>query len=126
MIGIKCNVKSVISDILLYEIGEDIFINGPCLVVVYKYREYATVINLINLNGIIIYIDCLIIAVINKISLIKLILGGAAIFAQQNINHQKAIVGIIVNIPFVNTILRVIVIEYLIFAIQNSADDLSP
>jgi len=126
IIGTKCIVNSIISDILLYEIGADIFISGPWLVVVYKYREYATVINLINLNGIIIYIDCLIIAVINKISLIKLILGGAAIFAQQNINHQKAIIGIIVNIPFVSTILRVIVIEYLIFAMQNKADDLSP
>lgn len=111
---------------MLYEIGADIFISGPCLVVVYKYREYATVINLIILSGIIIYIDCLIIAVIKKISLIKLILGGAAILAQQNINHQNAIVGIIVSIPFVNTILRVIVIEYLIFAKQNRADDLSP
>lgn len=124
--GIKCSVNNVISDILLYEIGADIFISGPCLVVVYRYNEYATVINLINLNGIIINIDCLMMAVINKISLIRLILGGAAMFAQQNINHQNAIVGIIVNIPFVNTILRVIVIEYLIFAMQNSADDLSP
>ncbi len=41
-------------------------------------------------------------------------------------NHQKAIVGIIVNIPFVRTILRVIVIPYLIFAIQNNAEDLNP
>lgn len=126
IIGTKCSVNSVISDILLYEIGADIFIRGPCLVVVYRYREYATVINLIILRGIIIYIDCLIIAVIKKISLIKLILGGAAILAQQNINHQNAIVGMIVSIPFVSTILRVIVIEYLIFAIQNKADDLSP
>jgi len=72
------------------------------------------------------YIDCLIIAVIKKISLIRLILGGAAMLAQQNINHQNAIVGMIVNIPFVNTILRVSVIPYLMFAIQNRADDLSP
>jgi uncharacterized membrane protein len=84
------------------------------------------VINLIILRGIIIYIDCLIIAVIKKISLIKLILGGAAMLAQQNMNHQNAIVGIMVSIPFVSTILRVIVIEYLIFAMQNRADDLSP
>jgi hypothetical protein len=32
-------VNNDISDILMYEIGADIFINGPCLVVVYKYRE---------------------------------------------------------------------------------------
>jgi uncharacterized membrane protein len=110
----------------VYEIGADMFIVGPCLVVEYRYNEYATVINLIRLSGIIINIDWLIIAVIKKISLIRLILGGAAIFAQQNINHQKAIVGMMVNIPLVNTILRVIVILYLIFAIQNNADDLNP
>jgi hypothetical protein len=55
-------------------------------------------------------IDCLIIAVIRKISLIKLILGGAAIFAQQNINHQNDSIGITVSIPFVKIILRVLVI----------------
>lgn len=126
IIGIKCSVNNIISDILIYEIGAVIFINGPCLVVAYKYNEYATVINLISLKGMIMYIDCLIIAVIKKISLIRLILGGAAMLAQQNINHQNAIVGMIVNIPFVNTILRVSVIPYLMFAIQNRADDLSP
>ena len=47
---------------------------------------------------------------IRKISLIKLILGGAAIFAQQNINHQNDKVGRTVNIPFVSMILRVDVI----------------
>ena len=67
-------------------------------------------INLIILNGMIMYIDWLIIAVIRKISLIKLILGGAAIFAQQNINHQNDNVGRTVNIPFVSIILRVDVI----------------
>lgn len=102
------------------------FIVDPWLVVEYKYSEYATVINLINPRGIIIHRECLIIDIIKKISLIKLILGGAAMFAQQNINHHSDNIGITVKNPFVNIILRVCVILYLIFAMQNSADDLSP
>lgn len=82
--------------------------------------------NLINLSGIIIHRECLIIDIIKKISLIKLILGGAAMFAQQNINHHNDNIGIIVRNPFVSMILRVWVILYLMFAIQNSADDLNP
>lgn len=82
--------------------------------------------NLIILSGIIIHNECLIIDIIKKISLIRLILGGAAIFAQQNINHHNESIGITVRNPFVSMILRVCVILYLIFAIQNSADDLSP
>lgn len=66
------------------------------------------------------------IAMIKKISLIKLILGGAAMFAQENMNHQNDNVGIIVSIPLVSITLRVDVILQLIFAIQNSADDLNP
>ena len=54
--------------------------------------------------------ECLIILVISIISLIKLILGGAAIFAQQNKNHHNDNTGIMVNIPFVSVILRVCVI----------------
>lgn len=82
--------------------------------------------NLISLNGIKIHIECLIIDIIRKISLIKLILGGAAIFAQQNMNHQSDNIGITVKNPLVNIILRVCVMLYLMFAIQNSADDLNP
>lgn len=64
--------------------------------------------------------------IIRKISLIKLILGGAAMLAQQNMNHHNDSIGIIVKKPFVSIILRVWVKLYLIFAIQNSADELSP
>jgi hypothetical protein len=39
-----------------------------------------------------------------------LILGGAAIFAHENINHHIDIFGMIDIIPFVNRILRVDVI----------------
>lgn len=46
--------------------------------------------------------------------------------AQQNINHHIDNIGIVVRNPFVNIILRVDVILYLIFAIQNNADELSP
>lgn len=82
--------------------------------------------NLIILNGIIIHNEWLIIDIIRKISLIRLILGGAAIFAQQNRNHHRDNIGITVRNPFVSIILRVCVKLYLIFAIQNNADDLNP
>lgn len=63
--------------------------------------------NLIILSGIIIHSECLIIDMIRKISLIKLILGGAAIFAQQNMNHHSDSIGRTVKNPFVSIILRV-------------------
>jgi hypothetical protein len=50
-------------------------------------------------------------AIISMISLIKLILGGAAIFAHENMNHHIDIFGIIDIIPFDSRILRVDVIE---------------
>lgn len=100
--------------------------DGPWLVAEYKYREYTTVIKLINLSGIITISEYLIVAIIKKISLIRLILGGAAIFAQQNINHQNDIMGIIDRSPFVSVSLRVMVILYVVFAMQNIADELNP
>lgn len=50
-------------------------------------------------------------AIISIISLIKLILGGAAMFAHENINHHIDILGMIDIIPFDRRILRVDVIE---------------
>lgn len=97
------------SDGEVYGIGLDNFILCPWFVAEYKYNEYATVINLIIANGINIENDWLIVAVIKKISLSKLILGGVAILAQHPINHIKDIVGIKDNRPFVSVILRVIV-----------------
>jgi len=70
--------------------------------------------------------EYLIVVIIKKISLIRLILGGAAMFAQQNINHQKDIIGIIDSNPFVRVSLRVLVMLYVMFAIQNIAEELSP
>ena len=51
-------------------------------------------------------IDCLIVLVINRISLIRLILGGAAIFALHDKNHHIDESGIIDIRPFVREILR--------------------
>jgi hypothetical protein len=98
------------SDVRILGMGAAILSVDPWFVAEYRYSEYATVINLINLRGIIIHEECLIILVINIISLIKLILGGAAIFAQQNKNHHNDNMGIIVSIPLVRVILRVWVI----------------
>lgn len=83
-------------------------------------------IKLISANGIISENDWLIVAVIRKISLIKLIVGGAAIFAQHPINHQNEIAGIKDRSPFVSVTLRVMVMLYVILAKQNIADDLNP
>jgi hypothetical protein len=47
-------------------------------------------------------------------------------FAQQNKNHHRDNIGIVVKKPLVSIILRVCVILYLMFAIQNRADDLNP
>ena len=124
--GMRCNINRFMSDILICGTGDDMFIIGPWFVVEYRYSEYATVINLIILRGTIIHSEHLIIDMIRRISLIRLILGGAAIFAQQNRNHHIDNIGNTVSNPFVNIILRVNVKLYLIFAIQNSADDLNP
>lgn len=65
-------------------------------------------------------------AVIRKISLIRLIVGGAAMFAQHPRNHNIDISGIMDNNPFVSVTLRVLVMLYVILAKQNIADELSP
>ena len=66
--------------------------------------------NLILARGISIENDWLMVAVIKKISLNRLILGGVAMFAQHPINHIKEMAGISDRRPLVNVILRVIVI----------------
>jgi len=62
---------------------------------------------LIIAKGMITIIDCFMIAIISIISLIRLILGGAAMFAHVNINHHIDMFGIIDIIPLVRIILRV-------------------
>lgn len=126
IIGIRCSVANIIFESEVCGNGLYADIAGPWLVAEYRYREYTTVMNLINLSGTSTKVEQLIVAVIKKISLIKLILIGAAILAQQNINHHNDIMGIIDRIPFVRVNLRVIVMLYVIFAMQNIAEDLSP
>jgi len=72
------------------------------------------------------YIDLARVAVINVISLKRLIDGGAAILAAVNINHHIVIIGLIIINPLVRNILRVSVISYDRFAIINNAEDLRP
>jgi hypothetical protein len=69
-------------------------------------NEYPTVRNLINLIGRIVDHDCLIVLVINRISLIRLMLGGAAMFALHDKNHHMDDSGRIDINPFVRAILR--------------------
>jgi hypothetical protein len=47
------------------------------------------------------------VAVIRRISLRRLMVGGAAIFAHENINHHIDRIGIVSKIPLVRIILRV-------------------
>lgn len=68
-------------------------------------------INLISINGIASTLLCEIVAIISRISLIKLIDGGAAILAQINKNHHILRIGMHVSNPRVSASLRVWVIS---------------
>lgn len=74
--------------------------------------EYPTVRNLINPIGRIVVIDCLTVLVISRISLIKLILGGAAMFALHDKNHHIDDKGNTAISPFVKEILRLCLDSY--------------
>lgn len=63
--------------------------------------------NLININGTAKISEWDRVAVIKRISLRRLMVGGAAIFAHENINHHKDRIGIVNKIPLVRAILRV-------------------
>lgn len=99
---------------------------APWLMVVYIVKEYAAAKNLINMSIIILIFDEDKIEVSNRISLIKLIEGGAPIFQAANKNHHMEIVGHIINSPLVRYILRVWDISYVKFAKINRADEHSP
>jgi hypothetical protein len=71
------------------------------------YNEYTAVKNPIKANKINLHTDIFKIEVINMISLIKLIEGGAAIFLAANKNHHIVKVGATVIRPLVRKILRV-------------------
>jgi len=89
-------------------------------------REYAAVRKLISEIAIMDEREDDRIAVISKISLNRLIEGGAAMFAPVNKNHQRVIVGPTHINPLVRKILRVWVISYDILAKENRAEDLKP
>ena len=64
--------------------------------------------------------------VINMISLIKLIEGGAAILVILKMNHHKAINGNTLKRPLVRKSLRVDVNSYVLFAMANIAEEHRP
>lgn len=80
---------------------------GPWLTEVYIVKEYAALIKLISIKNTILELDEDKIDVNNKISLNKLIDGGAPMFHAANKNHHIDIVGHIISNPFVRYILRV-------------------
>lgn len=61
-----------------------------------------------------------------KISPIRFMVGGAAMFAIENRNHHNVMVGRAVRSPLVRNILRVLVWAYVMFAKRNRADEHSP
>lgn len=79
----------------------------PWFTHVYIDNEYAAEKNLINLIGISIYSDLDMIEVSKRISLKRLIEGGAAMFTQANRNHHMVRVGSLVIRPLVRAVLRV-------------------
>lgn len=66
------------------------------------------------------------IPVISIISLIRLIDGGAAMFAAERRNHNIVIDGKMFSIPLVKKILRVWVASYVILATANRPEEESP
>lgn len=66
------------------------------------------------------------ILVISKISLSRLIDGGAAILALTSKNHHIDMIGSVTRSPLVRLILRVWVCSYVIFASLKRADDTRP
>jgi len=69
--------------------------------------EYTPVTNVTNAKDGMNNVEKDIVAVINIISLSKLIDGGAAMLTEVNINHHIVILGMNIIIPFIRNILRV-------------------
>jgi hypothetical protein len=78
----------------------------PWLIAEYKYKEYATVVNLskAKVSAIIRFLETA--PEINIISLSKLIDGGAAMLALIRRNQRSVRLGAVVKRPLVSTILR--------------------
>jgi hypothetical protein len=107
IIGIMCVTSIKFWALLVMGVEFVKFGVAPCWVFPYIFSEYTPVINVTSArvdmkNG-----EKDIVAVINIISLNRLIDGGAAIFTEENINHHIVILGINIIIPFIKNILRV-------------------
>jgi len=83
----------------------------PCCVDVYRIREYAAVMKTVMEIGMSRIKDLFKVLEINIISLSRLILGGAAIFAADRMNQRRVIKGNRFRSPLVIYILRVWVVS---------------
>ena len=116
IVGMMCRmiVVFVVLFIVMY-VFDDVGL-PPWFSAVYMNREYPTVRNLISPIGMMVIIDCLIILVINRISLMRLILGGAAILAPHARNHHMVASGSTAINPLVSAILRLCLDSYVMYA----------
>jgi len=121
-----CIISISISFDLIVGFGFEKLLICPCCVDAYMWREYAPVMNLIIIRGIIMIMDIDVIDVMSMISLIRLIDGGVAMFMALNMNHHMDKVGYRDNIPFIRKMLRVLVNSYVMFAKENKADEVNP
>jgi hypothetical protein len=83
------------------------FDKAPCWVLPYMFSEYTPVMKVRIIRDKIKKIDMAKVAVINMISLSRLIDGGAAMLIAVNMNHHIDMFGLNTVIPFIRNILRV-------------------
>jgi len=105
--GIRWVIRRVFCTLVEGGVGLVKLDNAPCCVLPYIFREYTPVIKIIIISARIKKIENDTVAVINIISLNKLMDGGAAILIAVKINHHIVILGINIIIPFIRNILRV-------------------
>jgi len=101
-------------------------LNWPCCVLANRNRVNAALIKDIIIKGIIFMVLQDKILLINKISLNRLIEGGAAILQMLNRNHHRAMEGIICIRPLHRSMLRDDVRSNTILVKQNIPDEHSP
>lgn len=89
-------------------------------------REYVAVININSPNRMIEVGHQLNREDAISSSLVKLILGGVAMFMRLARSHQVVVIGRMLWRPRVRIIIRVLVRSYVVFARQNSADEVKP
>jgi hypothetical protein len=101
-------------------------LNWPCCVLANKNRVNAALIKDITIKGIIFMVLHDRMLLINKISLNRLIDGGAAILQIHRRNHHRAMEGIICIRPLHSSILREDVRSNTILVKQNIPEEHSP